>query len=565
MEVIGQMMFTSDPWFERVRELTLALVRQPSVNGTPAERAFAAYLHELLAALPYFRAHPAHLRVERAPDDPLGRSNVFALVRGSGAQTVLLAGHYDVVSVENYGALAPQACDPATLLPLLAEELERSSANPPALADLASGEWMAGRGALDMKSGLAAGIALLERFAAQIERGEPAGGNLVLVATPDEEVTSHGMRAAAARLPELAREWRLDLVGAINLDSTTDRGDGRDGQAIFLGSVGKLLPSVYVVGRETHAGAPFDGVSASALAAEITRAVECNPELADLGGGEAAPPPVCLKHADLKPGYDVTTPAATWCYYNQLTHHWSPGKVLDMYVRLVQNALDSALLRLQEHAHRYAELAGESAAPPEWRAQVLTFGELRRMALARGGAAAEQALAELNARLAGDPTVDLPLYCRQVTELLWRFGGLTGPAAVVGFASLAYARVVLDEANPRHQRLRAAAARHAAELGQETGVAIRLRPFFPGISDMSFLGGVDTPADLATIAEQTPAWGTRIRAASGAEKPGELPTINIGPWGRDYHQRLERVYMPYSFGVLPELRWRIVGDLLEAR
>jgi arginine utilization protein RocB len=43
----------------------------------------------------------------------------------------------------------------------------------------------------------------------------------------------------------------------------------------------------------------------------------------------------------------------------------------------------------------------------------------------------------------------------------------------------------------------------------------------------------------------------------------DLPVINVGPWGRDYHQRLERVYMPYSFGVLPELVWRITGDLLD--
>jgi arginine utilization protein RocB len=36
--------------------------------------------------------------------------------------------------------------------------------------------------------------------------------------------------------------------------------------------------------------------------------------------------------------------------------------------------------------------------------------------------------------------------------------------------------------------------------------------------------------------------------------------VNIGPWGRDYHRRTERVYMPYSFEVLPELIWRVVND-----
>ncbi|HEX5692573.1 MAG TPA: M20/M25/M40 family metallo-hydrolase, partial [Roseiflexaceae bacterium] len=349
-------------WHDRLHELTVDFVRQASVNGSAGEVAFAAYLRALLAELPYFVQHPSQLRQEPIAGDPLGRSNIFALVRGSGSKTAVFAGHYDVVSVENYGALAPFACDPPALLPRLIDELKQSGADPLALADLESGAWMPGRGALDMKSGVAAGVALLERFATQGQQAEQPRGNLLLLATPDEEVTSQGMRAAAVQLPELAREWGLDLVAAINLDSTTDRGEGRDGQAIFLGSVGKLLPSVYVVGRETHAGAPFDGVSASLLAAEITRAVACNPDLADLAGGEAAPPPVCLKHADLKRGYDVTTPTATWCYYNQLTHGWSPGQVLEMYLQLVRNALDTALAQLHERVRRYAALAGEPIA-----------------------------------------------------------------------------------------------------------------------------------------------------------------------------------------------------------
>ena len=31
------------------------------------------------------------------------------------------------------------------------------------------------------------------------------------------------------------------------------------------------------------------------------------------------------------------------------------------------------------------------------------------------------------------------------------------------------------------------------------------------------------------------------------------PVVNIGPWGRDYHQKWERVHMPYAFDVLPDL------------
>jgi len=107
-----------------------------------------------------------------------------------------------------------------------------------AAIELRSGAFLPGRGVLDMKSGLAVGIALLERFAQDPERQ----GNLLFVATPDEEGGSHGMRSAAAQLPEIAAEWGLDLAAALNLDITVDQADGREGRVIYTGSVGKLLP-----------------------------------------------------------------------------------------------------------------------------------------------------------------------------------------------------------------------------------------------------------------------------------------------------------------------------------
>ncbi|HMA37028.1 MAG TPA: M20/M25/M40 family metallo-hydrolase, partial [Chloroflexia bacterium] len=308
-------------WFSTVRAWTLALVRAPSVTGTPGEGAFADQLAALLAAQPYFVAHPDHLRLLPIPGDPQGRRNLVAFVQRQGAATVLLTGHYDVVSTANYGDLEPWACDPEALLPRLRAALAAgrpSSADALALADLESGAYLPGRGVLDMKSGLAAGLAVLERFATAPD----AHGNLLFLASPDEEVESHGIRGAVLALPALAGEWGLDLQAAINLDAVADTGAGAEGQAAYLGSVGKLLPSVYVVGREAHAGYPFAGVSAALLAAEVTRRMECNVDLSDDSAGDLAAPPVTLGLRDLKAHYDVTTPSTVWCIYNVLTHAW---------------------------------------------------------------------------------------------------------------------------------------------------------------------------------------------------------------------------------------------------
>ncbi len=304
-------------WQPRVRDLTTTLVRWPSITNSPGEHAFAAELHGLLATWPYFAANPDDLWVEQAPEDQRQRSNVWALVRGHGPATVVLSGHYDVVSIANYGALAPWACDPPALLPRLIAALaaeHSTAADAAALADLQSGDYLVGRGALDMKGGIAAGLAVLEAWS---ELPEPRG-NLLFVATPDEEDSSQGMRAAALALPRIAAARSLALRAAINLDSAGEQGDEGLGRAVFWGSVGKLLPTVFLVGRETHAGNPFDGVNVNLLAAAITQRIECCAALADVGAGEAAPPPVNLKQGDLKNYYDVTTPTTAWSTYNVL-------------------------------------------------------------------------------------------------------------------------------------------------------------------------------------------------------------------------------------------------------
>ena len=539
-----------------MRELTLRLIRIPSVNGTPEESAFPDHLRQLLLELPAFAAGD-RLQLRAIPGDPHRRRNLFALA-GEGGPTVILSGHYDVVSTRSYGALEPLACDPTALLPALRETLRRESGGDPlAERDLETDDWVVGRGALDMKSGLACGIAVLERWA---EAGRP--GSLLLVATPDEEGTSAGMRAAIPQIVELCSAWDLQPVAALNLDVTDDHGDGSDGRAVFLGSVGKLLPFVHLVGRETHAGAPPLGLNAALMAAEVTRRVELSPELVDETDGEVDPPPVALHQTDSRQGYDVTTPRTAWCYYNLLRHAGSAGALFERFLGVVREAVDAAAELTQKRGALHLRRSGD-APPPRWRPRVLTFAELRALA---GAAAADaegagQDSGQDSARHSAPDATDLPERARRVTEALWEAAGLAGPAAVVGCAGVPYAPVLVGDGTKRERRLVTAVERQARAVGQLTGQPIRLRAFFPGISDMSFFADGERAGD-DVIAANTPGWGHAIRIDREAAGRLQLPIVNIGPWGRDYHQRWERVFAPYAFRVVPELLWRVAGDLL---
>ena len=498
---------------QSIRELAIRLTRQPSVTNTPDEAAFGPFLADLLR-----REFPRLDRVwsERtAPGDPFpGREIVFALCRRGGPGSVLLTGHYDTVATTNFGpALEPLACNPEALTPLLIEDLRKSGANPQALADLESGDFLPGPGLLDMKGGLAAGLAVLRRFA-----GDPtAQGNLLFAAVPDEEVASNGMRSLVARLPQLCADLDLDLRLAINLDSEVDNGDGSQGRAIFLGSVGKLLPLVVFLGRPAHAGAPFDGVNAALLMAEFIRRVEANPETGDPLSPNPPAPPVVLYARETRDHYDVTMPQSAYCAVNVLTHTQSAAEILARFRDLAADSVHAALEIL--HARSGGRM-------PRWPGTILTVDELKR-------------------RVTGDQCEGSSIEaCAAWIQRMAAKAGIEGPAAIVGFAPPFY---------PRAEWHGGAELLQQIEAARDPGVCIR--PYFPGISDMSFLNPV-ADGSSEHVQANCPA------PLAGISNDMRIPTVNIGPWGRDYHQKLERIHTNYAFEVLPEVLAGIVRRVL---
>jgi arginine utilization protein RocB len=150
----------------RTGELSIEMTRWPSVTESDGEAAFSGRLMALLGDTPYFRQRPENLLALDSHGNP-SRQNVLALVRGKGRRCLVLAGHFDTVSIANYSSLVSLACEPEALTKALIDELTAKTRNPAedkALTDLMTGDFLAGRGLLDMKSGLAAGIAALERF-----------------------------------------------------------------------------------------------------------------------------------------------------------------------------------------------------------------------------------------------------------------------------------------------------------------------------------------------------------------------------------------------------------------
>lgn len=536
----------------RAAEWTFELVSMPSVNGTAGEAAFARTLRDRLAVLPFFAADPDAVWLIPLPGDPLGRACVAALLRGQGARTIILTGHFDTVHVEDYGELSVLATRPRELREALRTRLAASAATPAeqlALADLESGDFLPGRGMLDMKSGLGAGLAALEAFAGAADRP----GNVLFLAVPDEEANSAGARCAAAGLPKIARRFGLSFDAAINLDSQVDDGDGDggSGRSVALNTVGKLLPSALVVGQAVHAANSLRGLNAGALAAEIAVGMEWSHALTDRTGDELAAAPTLLGLKDNRATYDVTTPDRVWAYWNVMTHRMPPAEVLARFAEICRTGAEQLVERLRDRARA---LGAEPALPAH--IPILSFADLRAEVSATEPEGESRFAG--HARDVGRRGLDLPEQCRILTEHLWDMSRRSGPAVVIGFASMPYPATELrGEAG---ERLEAAVREAAGDVASRFATSIGIKRFFPGISDMSHLGQVDRLALPAVIAN-TPAWGFGIPALSGDPGCG-VPIVNAGPWGRDYHTPLERLHAGYAFEVLPELLLQIMRRVL---
>jgi arginine utilization protein RocB len=182
-----------------------------------------------------------------------------------------------------------------------------------------------------------------------------------------------------------------------------------------------------------------------------------------------------------------------------------------------------------------------------WTPTILTFGELLEKAKAVNAKAVEKILLETSL------TLEPVNRCNDITQELVKLVGLEGPAVIVGFAPPYYSRSECDVVKD------AALIDIIEREVKTTSYDISVRPFFDGISDMSFFCATDTHDAQSFATSHMPVPQSVIKNELSC------PIVNIGPWGRDYHQRLERVHTPYAFEVLPELLWRILQSVLIPR
>jgi arginine utilization protein RocB len=548
-------MFTSR---NEVLNITRQLVQIESIVNTSGEKTLAETLHGKIRNLPYFKQHPFRVTLAKTMDDERERYNVMAFVKGTKGEnkrTVILMGHLDTVGTDDFSHLKEWATAPDKLMERLADE-----ELPAAVKDhLTSGDWLFGRGVLDMKSGLASNLHLLTYFS---EHPEELDGNLVFLAACDEEDGSHGILSALDGLRDWKKEHDFHYIAAINADFVAPDNDEDQNRYVYKGTIGKLLPTFFVTGAETHVGSPFEGLDPNYIVAELTRQISYNPELSDEIFGEATVPPIALKQSDLKPNYTVQTALAAFAYFNFFVHSWSPKEVLHKLKQQAFIAFQNALDHLDKNYGTYNAMTGKNMQGLPWQPKVLTYKEMENQLITEHGDAFLTHMEKYKQDLLQDTTLDTRLFAVKVVEEAWKWMTDQSPAIILFYSSLYSPRVVTKGGAEDSKKLITALDEAVKEIQPSYPHPIVTRHFFPHISDMSFIAMNDDEDDIQVMADNNPAWGSKHYVDYDAVRQLNVPVINIGPYGMDAHKRLERTEMTYSFEIVPNLTRKVIEKLL---
>ena len=523
-----------------ILDLLVDLVKVPSVSASPAEGDAGRFIHSRLKDLPYFLAHPENLILFPVPGDPFGRGVVMALVMSDSSSkgTVILTGHYDVVDTADFGPLENLAFSPLEYT----EAMKKLSPGKEAEKDLKSGDYLFGRGVMDMKCGLAVEMALLAEASSS---PSALGVNLLFLAVPDEEVGSAGMRAAVPMLSRLQDDKGLNFLGALLTEPGNAGAPGEEGEFIFLGAVGKLMPFFYCVGKGSHVGNYFEGFNASLMAAHILLLVEGNPALSERSKGETSPPPACLFMRDIRDGYSVTLPDRAAVFFNLLTLEKTPAEVIPEMKKIAEEAFRRSVDQIRTSASEMGE--DFDGSEPE----VLTFEEFAsRMAAAVGGNVKGRIRDLVDAM---DPTLDDRQRSLELVSEMLSWAPTSTPMIITGFLPPYYPHRMNRGESEGDLRAIRVAERIIETAKSRFGIDIRTREFFAGICDLSYMGFRGSSFDVLCMASNTPGWGSVYRLALKELLGLDIPVLNLGPSGKDPHKPTERLRLSYSLEIFPEL------------
>ncbi|MCB5228589.1 MAG: M20/M25/M40 family metallo-hydrolase [Candidatus Cloacimonetes bacterium] len=542
---------------KRIEALTLDFVNIRSVVGSSEENNMSERVYEVLSSVDYFARHPQQLKYVMAKDDALNRKSVVAVLKGEkkpSAKTLVLIGHTDTVGISDYGTIQEYATRPLEL----AEKIRELSLPEDAIEDLESGEYYFGRGVFDMKCGTSTLLSIVEQLSKSPQDFE---GNLIFAAVCDEEGGSKGMLSVVDELIHLQEKEGFEYLAVIDTDYSAPRYEGDNTRYIYVGTVGKLMPSFYVVGAEAHAGDPFKGVDSNHLSSAIMEEMNFNTAYCDEAEGEVTVPPISLRQQDLKPEYSVQTNRASYLYFNFSTHSSTPEKVMEMMIKGADTAFQKVVDSLNEEYEKYCRSNKFPFAKLPWESRVMSYDQLYAKVKAEKGDELDTLIKAKCDELMQDPDLDERIFALKMVEYLHNLWSDVNPVVIAYYSPPYYPHIYVKDESEREKHLLGALKNALGATQSKYDVAIK--KFYPYISDLSYAAAPREANAIESLKNNMPGFGVKYDLPLENMQKLNLPVVNIGPFGKGAHKYTERLEKDYSFNVAPKLVYNTIMELLK--
>ena len=409
-----------------------------------------------------------------------------------------------------------------------------------------------------MKTGDAILMAIMEEISEDIEN---FSGNLIFCGVCDEEANSGGMLSCVPELVKLQEDEGFEYTALLDTDYMTSEYEGDENKYVYIGTVGKLMPSFFIVGKETHVGESFKGLDPNQISAAIVNRVNLNVEYCDVAEGEVSLPPITLKNKDLKPEYSCQIAKTAYLYFNYATHTSTPDEVMLKMKKAALDSFQSVIDSLNSQYEAYCTMASRDHKKLPWEARVFSYEELYNLVKQELGEELDEKLSSYIDTLIENEEFDTRDKTMKIVEFVHSLWSDRNPAVIVYFTPPYYPHVYVEGKTEKEKKLLEAVA--DAVENTETDYKLVYKKFFPYISDLSYGSAPKDPVIIAGIKNNMPGFGRTYDIPLEDMQKLDLPVLDIGSFGKDAHKFTERIEKRYSFEVAPELVERTIKNLLK--